>query len=220
MKRHGKGWLFLGALLLLIPALLFMYLARPAMAEAKRVEQLLEQRRAGFGEKVDEVVRAGDDRPLVAYKLASVRADIPEKPYPDRILRDVELLQSASGITVQTIQIDMDGTGGAADELRQLQGGTGTWFMPVRINLTLEGTYGQIDRLMEELESMNRLYHVDQMTVTAGEQKPVVTVNDEHGLLNCQISFLTYYAPTLIEHGDDSGQFDYLPAEERLHPFS
>lgn len=220
MKSRGKGWIFFIALLLLIPALLFVYLAKPALTEANRVEQLLEQRRAEFGNKADEVVRTGDNRPQVAYKLAAVRADVPGKPYPDRILRDVELLQAAAGVTVQTVQIDLDVAGGAADELRQLSGGAGTWFMPVRINLTLEGTYGQLDRLLEELETMNRLYHIDQLTVTDTSQDSMIIVHNDEALLNCQLSFLTYYAPALIEHGDDSGQWDYLPAEERLHPFS
>lgn len=219
MKKQGKGWVFLIALLILIPTLLYVYAARPALAEAERVEQLLEQRRAEFGRKTDEAVRAGDIRPLVAYQLAAVQADVPEKPYPDRILRDMELLQAAAGIKVHALQIDMDVSGGAADELRQMQGEAGTWFMPVRISMTVEGTYGQMERMLEELETMNRLYHVDQMTVTA-DPAPWVIIHNEQAWLSGQFIFLTYYAPALIKQGNDAGQWDHLPADERLHPFS
>lgn len=220
MKANWKKGFFFVSLLILVPALMYVYLAKPAMEEAERVDYLLAQKRAEFGSRADEAARAGDAEPLTAYTMATIRGQVPEKPYPDRILRDLELLETASGLTVHSVHIDLADGGGTAVELAQLPDGAGVWFMPVRINVTLEGTCRQMDRMLKELETMGRLYHVDRLTLTAGDPEAAVSVHAENLRLQAQASFLTYYAPSLLERGGKSPEIEYLPAGERLHPFS
>jgi hypothetical protein len=222
MKRSGSGKkrLFLFALLFSIPALLYVYLAKPALEEAERAERLLDQRRAEFSAGAEQAMRAGDGEPELIYRLSFMRTRVPEKPYPERILRDMELLETAAGVTVRWVQIGLEADGSAAGELEHLPGDTGVWFTPVRVTVSLAGRYGQVERLLDEIETMNRLYHVDQMTMTAAEPGPVVAVHDADRLLECQFSFLTYYAPSLLEHGGASPGMEHLQGGRRIHPFS
>jgi hypothetical protein len=222
MKRSGSGkkQFFLFAVLFSIPALLYVYLAKPALEDAQRAEHLLEQRRAEFSAGAEQAMRAGDGEPELIYRLSSMRTKVPEQPYPERILRDMELLETAAGVTVRWVQIGLEADGSAAGELELLPGDIGIWFTPVRVTVAFAGRYGQVERLLDEIESMNRLYHVDQMTLTAVETGPVVTVHDADRLLECQFSFLTYYAPSLLEHGGTSPGMEHLQGGQRINPFS
>lgn len=222
MRRRGigakNGFWFL--LLLAVPALLHVYVAKPAMDEAERAERLLEQRRAELGAQAEDVRRAEDAEPLMAYRLAQVRARVPEEPYPERILRDVELWQTAAGVTVRWVQIGPDDGASDAGGLGPLPDDIGAWFTPVRVTIALQGRYGQVERLLRELETMDRLYQVDRMALSAAEPAQRVAVHLADRLLDGELSVLTYYAPVLLEHDGRSPEIESLPPGERLHPFS
>ena len=222
MRRsgYGKKRLFLFVLLFSVPALLYVYAVHPALEEAERAELLLQQRRAEFSAGAEQALLAGDGGPELAYRLSALRTRVPEQPYPDRILRDMELLETAAGVTVRWVQIGLEEDGGASADLERLSGDIGVWFTPVRVTVSLAARYGQVERMLEEIETMNRLYHVDQMTITAGEPGPLVAVHDGDRLLECQFSFLTYYAPSLLEQGGASAGMEHLQGGRRLNPFS
>jgi|GEM_PF-714601 len=73
----------------------------------------------------------------------------------------------------------------------------GQTLYPVTITTEFEGGYIQIRRLLAEVETLNRIWHVTNLTLNESTSIEQVAINVPNRQLRCQITFRAYYAPTL-----------------------
>lgn len=190
LGKNDKRLLFLLLILILIPIVMYVYLVLPAKEEASRLQAMHEQQRRLY---VNTAHLAADRQADDAWQeaaLAKLRSLIPERPYQDQILRDLRLLEVASGLQMSMYHINTE-----ADAV-PLPDDVGAHLNVITITTSVEGTYKQIERMLEELETMNRLYTVDQLTLST-DAGSLVELAAEDKVVTCLLTLHTYYAPSL-----------------------
>ena len=223
-----KRWLFLTLLVLLIPILLFVYVARPAMEDSQAMAEKLEQQRRFYAEITDAAAAKNAGNAVQEKALAKLRSKVPELPYTDLILRDLRLMEVASGLHMNMYNIqpvlefsssgsatEVEGTQPAIDSL--LPSELAVYVKPVKISTEVSGSYGQIRRMLEEIETMSRLYQVENVSFTTPTSS-IVTVGVEEKQITCSISLVAYYAPDLKAIFTEPIEKDYAKPGQRSNP--
>jgi hypothetical protein len=219
MDSVGKGklTLFFVILAVLLSLLIYMYLSRPVMEEARQMADRL----SAAQERLKELSElAGDanasaDRERFQYALARNRT--PERPYEDLILRDLRLLETASGLRLDAYHVERSAErlGVSGESVAPSENGQ---FHAININANVSGTYGQLFRWLIEVETMNRLYHVEQLTFQS-PPKAFVTVGERESPVAASILMRTYYSPALQSVFAEPLERDHFPAGGRLQLF-
>lgn len=211
--KLDKRLFFILLLLLLIPVFIFVYAVRPAQEEASRLQAEQEYRHRMYLESAEWAAVNQADHSSREVVLARIQRQIPERPYPDRILRDLRLLEVASGLQMKMYQINTEVQSAALpDELAP-------YAEVITITTAVEGTYQQIERMLEELETMNRLYTVDQVTLSTDAVSPI-ELGAEDKLITCLITLHAYYSSALQAAYPLPAETDYIvPSDLRKSVF-
>lgn len=214
----SKVLLFVALLAILLPVLLYFLLVQPAiekksaqLAELERkqqqvevLSQTLEARKAG----------SATDR----ASLGIVRRQIPEEPKPDSILRDLRLLEVTSGLQMEMYNILIEERDGSSSRTNTLPEEVASLVVPVKIATQIKGSFDQVNRLLKELETMNRLYFLESATFSTAVL-PSVATNVKDKPIEGSLTFVTFYAPGLAEMMNTPIPADFLKLESRNNPF-
>jgi len=209
--RQSRLILFAIAVIVLLQAAAYVYLVRPLQEESAELTGELAARR----KLLDSLEGLGTARhvPGDAVRLAQVRAQIPELPYPELLLKELRLLEAAGDVQMQYYNIQVGeqalaagedgsfasaGADGAltAEQLRLLQE-LGPSLYPVDITVEFRGGYVQIRRLLAEAESMRRIWHVTGFTLSEAQPLDRVAIHAPNRQLRAQFTFRAYFAPAL-----------------------
>jgi len=219
MDSVGKGklTLFFIVVTVLLSLLIYMYLSRPAMEEARRMAGQLADAQARLKELSELAGDANASAGREWFQYAAARNRTPERPYEDLILRDLRLLETASGLRLDAYHVEpsAERLGVSGESVAPSENGL---FHAININANVSGTYGQLFRWLAEVETMNRLYHVEQLTFQS-PQKTFVTVGEREAPVAASLLMRTYYSPALQSVFAEPLERDHFPAGGRLQLF-
>lgn len=220
MDKVGKGKLavFFIILILLIALLVYVNLTRPAMDKAKQLADQLSAKQERLQALTDAIHSGDESVHRLLFLNHAIRNQVPERPYEDLILRDLRLFEVTSGMQMDFYQIE------SSEERLAVANGvvelseTGL-FGAINVSTSLEGTYDQMARMLEEIETMNRLYHVEQITMEADKEERIgiVTLNNQDIPIKTNLMMRTYYLPTLQSEFAEPLERDYAPPGGREH---
>src|SRR5690606_33317245 len=203
-------------LILLLLGAAYIYLVQPALEEKESLSRQLEERRKVLSAL--EQRQAPKEDPAAAVRLAQVRRQIPELPYPELLLRELRMLELVAGVQMNYYGIQPGERPLSAEE-RSVPDMFGDAVYPVTVSVEFSGGYVQILWLLEEVETMERIWHVTAMTLRTEGTVGQVAVNVPNRQLRCQITFRTYYAPHLMQYFPQPLPIEHEESGNRTMPF-
>ncbi|HEY8528342.1 MAG TPA: hypothetical protein VIL22_01520 [Paenibacillaceae bacterium] len=221
LLQETKIAAFAVVLILLLLGAAYVYLVQPAQEEKAALSRQLDERRKVLAALEGRETPKED--PAAVVRLAQVRRQIPDLPYPELLLRELRMLELVADVKMRYYSIQIGGqalsaaqsgfsplkreaatsaasgeeSGGLSAEERSTLEQFGDAVYPVTVSVEFSGGYVQIRRLLEEVETMERIWHVSAMTLNAEGQLEQVAVNVPNRQMRCQLTFRTYYAPLL-----------------------
>lgn len=221
-----KFFIFVLVLILLIPVLLYIYLTLPVLNESKSLAVELDQKKQEYAELTKETEVEDADDPFDVIQLSQVRAQIPEQPYIDRMIRDLRRLEVVGGVETSTFDIEISEVplhaqkDGLPDTLT-ISDHASALVNEVKLTAQVEGTYAQIQRVLEEVETMDRITHVERMMIrvrTDYEPSFHISINLADKILQSTITLVSYFAPGLEQFYDTPIEAEYDPPRKRSTP--
>lgn len=105
LLQNTKIAAFVITLIVLLQAAAYVYLVRPAQEERSELASQLDNRRQLLS-ALEQVERPQND-PGYVVQLARVRAQIPELPYPELLLRELRLLEAVGDVQMKYYNIQV-----------------------------------------------------------------------------------------------------------------
>ncbi|WP_438448159.1 type 4a pilus biogenesis protein PilO [Gorillibacterium sp. sgz5001074] len=217
---NRKNLLFISIVLLLIPVVLYLNFLSPVLKERDSQRSTLNQKKHELASLQQQMTQSREATPPEAVKLAQLRRAIPEEPNVEGLIRDMRMLETVSGVKFEvgysfdtaSAQSDPNApkTGQSADKSVLLAS-------PIQINQTVKGDYKQIYRLLEEIQSTQRLIQVDKVTFNTTISPPV-KLNAAKQELNSSLSMTAYYASGLKRYFKNPIPIDASAVEGRSNP--
>jgi hypothetical protein len=217
----------LAAVVVVVLALIMIYVnfVAPAREERRsKAAQLVQKQKElqALQRKTEGVSSLGAEE-LVA--LSATRGKIPEVPDLEGLLREVRLLETASRMSFAGYNFEVDkapGTAGASKNAKPAaaageEGTNANLAVPIRISTTLKGDYEQIQRLLDEVQTSERLLQVDKLIFNVKTTAPV-KLNMTKRPVDVQITLKAYYAPGLQRFFKSPVPVDYSKPQGRTNP--
>lgn len=216
---------------ILLMVLVYVTIISPKMQELASTRQQLASQRQMLEElqnRANITERMKDEDKI---RIQNVRRQIPEKPYTEALLGDLRRLEVVSNIQFKQYQIQVDTKQNAAaaaptegSETTEGQEGQGNaasaasrLLVPVRITSAFSGKYSQINTMLQEMESLDRIVAIDKIQLNS-KQNPGLTVNSQSPIEGT-VTFLAYYAPSLQGLVKTGMNVDYKPVPNRNNPY-
>lgn len=206
----------------MIPVLLYIYLAMPAMSANAEKKVELEQEITKYTAMIEEVENLVTTQPRDIIHMAQLRRQIPEAPYIDLIIRDLRLLEVTSGMQMPSYNINVSEVS-LLTQKKELANPTAisdqasALVNQVKITTNMTGSYAQIHRMLEEVESMNRIVQVENISFST-ETMPMISVNMPDKPIHCSVTFVTFFSPGLKQHFNDQWEPQYELPAQRSNP--
>lgn len=209
-------------LLLVIPLLLivgYVYAVKPVKEEQAEAQKELQSKRKELQTLQNKLEGnqsfGGKDRVL----LDQLRAGVPEAPSVEELIRDFRMLESVSGLKMDSynIQVSNAVAAGSSNAGQPQQPAWSTLALPVKMTATVKGGYPQMYRLLSELKTSKRIIHVESIQFSAPISYPV-KLNAPNPEISSTITFVAYYAPGLSQFYKQPIPTDYVKPEGKPGP--
>ncbi|QTD41579.1 pilus assembly protein PilO [Sporosarcina sp. Te-1] len=199
-KRQKEMTLVILSVVFLLALSLFSYfrlyapakeaneLAASSVSNERKVLFALEKQKA----KV-ETSGYSSSRPL--------QTKVPVVPLDDKVLLQIGEAEVKSGMVVEEVNFTREPL--VLDPPVEEAGAIQTLVAEVKLQA---GTYGQVDRFIEELESMERIFIVDSLEFSAPEE--LRTTTEEVRTLELVLTFRAFYRPDLTDLSEEAPKVD------------
>jgi Tfp pilus assembly protein PilO len=211
MHLSAKSMGYVLCFILLVIAAVYVNFVSPLRAE-------YEQKKERIAAKTSELrmlqERKQQDYAWTAREqaaLSRLRKQIPEHESMEELIRDVRAMELLSGTSLSQYSFDIPGAALATDKL-PFEG----MALPIRMTAMVKDDYRSIQKLLEEMKSSNRLLQIEKLAFQAPTIPPVVLNSSSE--LQCDITFVAYYAPELKSVFPMPIPVDYKLPEERSTP--
>lgn len=213
MERLGMSKSFLLVVLVFILALcvVYFYLVLPAQSELAELRDELRVKQETLEQLQVELANLNVSRPGEQARLLQVRRQIPEAPYDELFIRDLRKLEVISGLDFDTYAYT---SGGRVSPSEEWEG----QLVPLVYRATVEGSYRQVERLLQEIESEERIMVVEQIDFQA-EAAPPIKLNLSNRDVTASLVLKTFYAPGYASFFDRPIPIDYEQPGSRHNPF-
>lgn len=179
------------AIFLLLVA--YFYLVRPSQVEREVASQMLLRKQQEYQLLLSNSSNFKEEAAKGSYELALIRQIVPEQAYTDQMLEQMKRLETVSGVQMKGYQF------GIAD---QQAGEAGADLRKVTMTTSLNGTYDQFARLLEEIHGSTRLLTLDKLELSVvQENADILKKNVKDPRIACQLIIAAYYAPELASFG-------------------
>lgn len=238
--NQNKAFAFIAVLLVLLFGALFVYVVQPLQEDRDAAAEQLARKKTELNALQQRAANEAKNESGVYVKLDQVRRQIPEEPYEELLLRDLRLLETTSGIQMKSLafqtaeqpissnktenrtEIQSPRTG-EEDVFRSVQSLASSPYAPYLYETTVatefDGSYSRVRGLLEEAETMNRLWHVRNMTIKEKEPWKAVGIGHRDRAVTVKISFVAYSAPALLDFYKSPLEIDYRPPANQTMPF-
>lgn len=184
-----KGFTIGCAVFLLLVA--YFYLVRPSQLEREAAAQMLIRKQQEYQLLLNSSNNFKEEAAKGNFELAMIRQAVPEQPYTDRMLEQVRMLETVSGVQMKGYQFALADPQSEAAGLRK-----------VTMTTSLNGTYDQFVRLLKELQGTRRLLTLDKLELgVVQENADILKKNVKDPGVACQLTIAAYYAPELASFG-------------------
>jgi hypothetical protein len=239
MLSNRRNMLFLLVLVVLVPYVLYLNFVSPAMKDRDSKQSSLDGKKKEIASLQQQIGKSNQATPAELVKLSQTRRAVPEEPYVEGLIRDMRMLETVSGLkfeagysfdtSAQTAGNTQAAGGAPAATTNTAAAGTApasgaapadpslSLASPIGINQTVKGTYKQIYRLLEEIQTSQRYMQVNRINFTS-QVAPPVRVNQTKQELTCSLSLTAYYSTGLKRYFKDSIPVDANPVEGRANP--
>jgi len=144
--------------------------------------------------------------------LQKVRTQIPEEAYVELWLRDLRKLETISGLKFESYAYNLDGT------FDSLDSDSGFMVSTIDYITSVEGSYAQIHRLLEEIETEQRLMIIDNLNLEWPTESEIHRNQPDNGM-EASIALKTFYAPDLAHLFERPLPMDYEAPGGHKNPF-
>ncbi|MFS0689869.1 pilus assembly protein PilO [Sporosarcina sp. 179-K 8C2 HS] len=199
-KRQKEFGLLVLAIVFLIVLATYSYLQiySPAKESNERATQTLaNERDILFALQRQEA----QQRPSGSSSSRPLQEKLPVKPLEDLILLQVQKAEVKSDTFVHEVNFSLEDTmiENPPEEVENVQA------VIAEVRLQADA-YSQIDRFIEEIESMERIFVMDRIEFTAPEE--VTTFEQENGLMELSIAFHAFFRPDLGSLEEEAPKVD------------
>ncbi len=214
MERLGisKTFLLIMLLLILCLVLLYVYLVAPKQEELAGLQDDLNAKMARIQQLETQVASLSQNSMGNLAVLQKVRAQIPEEPYVELWLRDLRKLETISGLKFDSYAYNLDG------DLEVLQREVSSLVSTIDFTTSVEGEYSQIYRLLEEIETEQRLMIIQNLNLE-WPTEPEIHRNQPDREMKASIALKTLYAPDLAHLFERPLPTDYEAPGGHKNPF-
>ncbi|WP_405459401.1 hypothetical protein [Paenibacillus sp. HJGM_3] len=224
-----RNQIIAAVVLALVLVLAYLNFVAPLKTEQADKERLLVQKQKELEALKKRTDGGGTLGAEEQVSLSRTRSRIPEVPDVEGLLRDVRMLEVVSKMPLASYNFEIgkaqeqSGQGGAqANAAKTGEAGTATLaaqslVIPIKLNTTAKGDYGQIHRFLEELQSSQRLMQVEKLSFTAKATAPV-KVNAPKKEITVNVTLVSYYAPGLQKFFKTPVPVNYSKPEGKLNP--
>ncbi|XID92587.1 hypothetical protein ACF3MZ_29725 [Paenibacillaceae bacterium WGS1546] len=237
--NQNKPFAFVAVFLVLLFGALFVYVVQPLREDRVAAEEQLSRKRTVLNALQQRAANEARNESGIYVKLDQVRRQIPEEPYEELLLRDLRLLETTSGIQMKSLAfqtaeqpISSNKTENRTDdqaeqtgesEIRSFRSLASSSYAPYLYETTVatefDGSYSRVRGLLEEAETMNRLWHVRNMTIKEKDPWKAVGIGHRDRAVTVKISFVVYSAPALLDFYKSPLEIDYRPPADQTMPF-
>lgn len=216
MERLGisKTFLLVVLLLILCLVLLYIYLVMPKQEELAALQDDLSSKMARIQQLESQVASLSQSSKGNLAVLQKVRAQVPEEPYIELWLRDLRKLETISGLKFESYAYSLDGK----LELDSLDSEDVSLVSVLDYSTTVEGNYAQIHRLLEEIETEQRLIVIQNLNLEWLVESEIHR-NQPDGEMTASIALKTLYAPDLAHLFERPLPTDYEAPGGHKNPF-
>jgi Tfp pilus assembly protein PilO len=209
-------------LLLIIPLLLvvsYVYAVKPVKEERAEAQKELQSKRKELHTLQTKLEGNQTSGSKDRVMLDQVRAGVPEAPYVEELIRDFRMLEAVSGLKMDSynIQVSQEVAAGTSNAGQPQQPAWSTLALPIKMTATVKGGYPQIYRLLNELKTLRRIIHVENIHFTTPTSYPV-KLHFPNQEISSTITFVAYYAPGLSRFYKQPIPTDYARPEGKPSP--
>lgn len=202
--NQKKILLYISFVFILLLLAVFMYLIRPNNTEIMNIEQSLKLKQDEYTALQNKLLMQDDISDMSLVQVEASRRQVPEQPYLESLVRNLRQLEVMSQLQLKQYSF--------------VVGSTETAVIPINIETSFVGTYEQIFTLFTELESLDRLIHVDKLTFNV-KQEPAIQLNAPEAPVIANATLTAYYSPSLQALKPRPNKIEYNEASERKNLF-
>lgn len=211
-SRQNMLIAFLVVLLALV--LVYFNFTSPAIAKKEAKAKELAQKQQELKELQQKLERLTSASPSELVKLMQVRRQIPEQENVESLLREMRMLEVVSHTEMSKYEYEI----GKKQSGNQSQdNGISPLVTSIKMSPTVEGDYNEIYRMLEEMQTSERLLTIDKITFN-NPVAPPVQINAPKKDLKCVIDFTAYYSPYLQRYFNTPAPIDYTAPGGRANP--
>lgn len=226
---NKRNQMIAGVVLALVLVMVYLNFVAPLKTEQADKQRLLVQKQKELEALKKRTDGGGTLGAEEQVSLSRTRSRIPEVPDVEGLLRDVRMLEVVSKMPLASYNFEIgkaqeqSGQGGAqANAAKTGEAGTATLaaqslVIPIKLNTTAKGDYGQIHRFLDELQTSQRLMQVEKLSFTAKATAPV-KVNAPKKEITVNVTLVSYYAPGLQKFFKTPVPVNYSKPEGKLNP--
>lgn len=199
---------------------MYMYFTAPAIEKKNaRTKELAQKQQElkEYQQKIEKLTAAG---PKEMVKLMQVRKQIPEQENVEELIRELHMLEVVTKAQMTGYAYDLKTAANQAQAQQQGQGAANA-ASPLVKNITMspvvKGNYEQIYRLLQELQTSQRLITVNSITFSAAAAPPI-KINVQQKELTCTLNLSAYFAPNLQRYFKTPIPVDYAVPSGRTNP--
>lgn len=214
MERLGvsKTFLLVVLLLILCLVLLYIYIVMPKQEELAGLQDELSSKLTRIQQLENQIASLSHYNKGNLALLQKVRTQIPEEAYVELWLRDLRKLETISGLKFESYAYNLDGT------FDSLDSDSGFMVSTIDYITSVEGSYAQIHRLLEEIETEQRLMIIDNLNLEWPTELQIHRNQPDNGM-EASIALKTFYAPDLAHLFERPLPMDYEAPGGHKNPF-
>jgi len=179
--------LFVAAGTLLLIVVVYVYFVRPTELERQNASQQLARKQQEYELLLSAGREAKDESLRMDYELARIKAMLPEAPYTESMLETMRMLETISGARMNGYMFALAEADSAESQLRK-----------VTMTTSIQGTYSQVIRLLDEIQTSERILTVDKLEISVvGQDADTIQQHADDPQVVCHMTLAAYYAPEL-----------------------
>lgn len=188
----------------LLAAVVYVWWIMPLKERQAELAARLEQKRKEWQLLTDRPNASDQTAGKFRVELERVREAVPEEPYRDRLVQDLRMLESVTRLEFSdyNFQTVSTGSGSQSDSRQNDQSAANSPAVPIQLKTSVKGDWSQIQRLLEEIQTLRRLVRIDRIELQA-DAAPPVKLNADKRVYVCQLTLDAYYAPGLKTYFPD-----------------
>jgi Tfp pilus assembly protein PilO len=216
-----RSILFLYLISALIMVVVYLYFVAPA--EQKRDDILHDFALAkGTVNGMQSTISTKADRGTgskLLIELAKLRVQIPEEANVDSLLRDFRMLETVTKLRMTSYSLESSAAQKISTADSKADDMAKSLYVPIHLDTTVKGTYEQIYRLLQEIQTMPRLMTVEKLTLISPTSSKV-KLNEPNREITCNLTLSAYYAPSLQNLIKTVSPLEYAKPAGHKNPFN